>query len=65
MSTLVHCFILRKGCEIFVSCTWIGSFLVDQRLIAVLYEVLNVTHFVMSSEQVVHVDPGALFDPAQ
>jgi hypothetical protein len=48
-----------------VICTWVGSFLVDQRLIFVLDEVLHVSHLVVSREQVVHIGPSALFDPAQ
>jgi hypothetical protein len=65
MSALVHCLILRKGCIMCLSTTWIGALLVDQRLVSVLQEVLHVPHLVVDSEQLVHVGPGALFDPAQ
>jgi hypothetical protein len=49
----------------FVTCTWIGSFLVHQRLISVLDEILHVAHLVVGRKQVVHIGPRALFDPAQ
>jgi hypothetical protein len=54
-----------KKYEMFVICTWICSLLVDQRLIPVLDEILHVPHLVVSREQVVHIGPSALFDPAQ
>jgi hypothetical protein len=54
-----------KKYEMFEICTWVRSFLVDQRLMSVLDEILHVTHLVVSREQVVHISPSALFDPAQ
>jgi hypothetical protein len=48
-----------------MKCTWISSLLVSQRLIFVLDEILYMAHLVVSSEEIFHVNPGTLFDPAE
>jgi hypothetical protein len=45
--------------------TWISAVSVSHWLIFVLDEILHVSHFVVSSEKVVHDNPAALLDPAE
>lgn len=43
--------------------TWVSSFPEGHRLVAVLYEVLNVTHLVVNGDQVLHCHISTHFNP--
>ena len=43
--------------------TWISAIAENSRLVFVLHEVLDVTHFVVYDNQVLHLHFGALFYP--